>query len=806
MVLYPYQQRVKELLLDGRSVILQAPTGAGKTRAALAPYIEAFFERQADSFPRKCIYSVPMRVLANQFFEETEAAAQRYARLFQAQLDVRVQTGERSGDPRLMGNLIFATIDQSLSSALAVPYSLTPGLANLNAGAFCASYLIFDEFHLFPSSGEERAEGALATTLQLLMRLKGRVPFILMTATFSSTMLERLAALLEATVVTVPVGEYQMIARGAGERPRSRTFQVYDEPLSAERILATHARRTIAICNQVQRAQKLYCELRRLTAGSEIEVLLLHSRYTAGDRQQKEGRVRAEFGPTDAPGKSLILVATQVIEVGLNITCEHLYTEIAPANAILQRAGRCARYVGEQGTVHIFRPPQREHPSQGGEPQFDYLPYTADLCERSWASFAARQGRVVDFQEEQRIVDEVHTEADGQLLDAMARQEGMLWSDIMSTLDTHDAALRSKLIRRIDGVTVLVAANPQDVGNPFATEGFSLFRGSVVNIWRQLAADLSSNAEGEIAWRMAYPSVQERDPDDPASTPDIRWHEVTDAELLWATPVVVINQAFCAYDADLGFRIVPPDQANRWSSPPGLFAVGNNRPGFGYRLERYDEHVRTMLTIFDRNFAADYAYLQRRLVERHSIPPGSLLAAVRLAIVCHDLAKLDKRWQRWVRAYQAAIDEPLTDDHYMAVHTHWNPTEEQHRRARQQADRQGKRPHHAGESAVAVSQIIAELIGQASPAIGRAICTAIARHHSPKTAAFEDYELHPDAATALHVALAEAGFPAVASGPVMSRRGRNLEPLLIRPDFDHQLLYLLIVRALRLCDGLSQEG
>ncbi|MCB0064117.1 MAG: DEAD/DEAH box helicase, partial [Caldilineaceae bacterium] len=47
VALYPYQERVKELISQGRSVILQAPTGAGKTRAALAPYIEAFFDGQA---------------------------------------------------------------------------------------------------------------------------------------------------------------------------------------------------------------------------------------------------------------------------------------------------------------------------------------------------------------------------------------------------------------------------------------------------------------------------------------------------------------------------------------------------------------------------------------------------------------------------------------------------------------------------------------------------------------------------------------------------------------------------------------
>ena len=243
---HPVQRQVGELLLSGRSVLLQAPTGAGKTLAALLPFLHACQSLAADRFPRKCIYSVPMRVLANQFHEEYTKIVHNAG--YKRDLAVKIQTGDHAEDPQLRGDLIFATIDQSLSSALGVPYSLSPRSANLNAGAFCSAYLVFDEFHLFPSNGEDGIEGALVTTLQLLMRLKDTIPFILMTATFSSTMLQRLGELLGAEVVTVSPDEYAMIATGGGRKPaRTRTFAIHDAPLSAAADLATHQQRSIAI-------------------------------------------------------------------------------------------------------------------------------------------------------------------------------------------------------------------------------------------------------------------------------------------------------------------------------------------------------------------------------------------------------------------------------------------------------------------------------------------------------------------------------------------------------------------------------
>src|SRR5438105_3698265 len=68
----PFQQRVNVLVSAGNSVVLQAPTGSGKTRAALEPFVLnlARGEGQDTLLPRTCRYAVPMRVLASQFYRE----------------------------------------------------------------------------------------------------------------------------------------------------------------------------------------------------------------------------------------------------------------------------------------------------------------------------------------------------------------------------------------------------------------------------------------------------------------------------------------------------------------------------------------------------------------------------------------------------------------------------------------------------------------------------------------------------------------------------------------------------------------
>ncbi len=181
-------------ILNRQDVLLRAPTGSGKTETAIAPFLFAqeLQNYLPQAFANKLIYVVPLRTLANSLRQRAEALVEQWSKLSQASrpLVVTIQTGENPEDPRFEGDIVFCTIDQMLSSFLNIPYSVGRGSANVNAGAIFASYLVFDEIHLFDP------ERSFVTVLKVLQQVRGISPFLLMTATLT----DELAAQIEKAI------------------------------------------------------------------------------------------------------------------------------------------------------------------------------------------------------------------------------------------------------------------------------------------------------------------------------------------------------------------------------------------------------------------------------------------------------------------------------------------------------------------------------------------------------------------------------------------------------------------------------
>lgn len=96
-------------------------------------------------------------------------------------------------------------------------------------------------------------------------------------------------------------------------------------------------------------AQQTYEAVRALLSADDCEVVLLHSRFRHRDRRRIADGLISRFGPDGTRPRRMILVATQIVEMSLDVDFDVLITDPAPVGAVLQRAGRIHRHAEDGG-------------------------------------------------------------------------------------------------------------------------------------------------------------------------------------------------------------------------------------------------------------------------------------------------------------------------------------------------------------------------------------------------------------------------------------------------------------------------
>ena len=102
---------------------------------------------------------------------------------------------------------------------------------------------------------------------------------------------------------------------------------------------------SLIILNTVDRAVQLFQLLKDRPELSGIPLKLIHSRFRPLEREKWGGFLAQK---SHAPR---ILISTQVVEAGVDMSAGVLYTELAPWASLVQRFGRCARNPGQTGRV-----------------------------------------------------------------------------------------------------------------------------------------------------------------------------------------------------------------------------------------------------------------------------------------------------------------------------------------------------------------------------------------------------------------------------------------------------------------------
>lgn len=344
---YPYQQHLTD---HGLPELLRVPTGAGKTLAATLPWLyrRRFHSDAAvrEAMPRWLVYVLPMRVLVEQTFEVIGDWLRRLGLSEEVGLHL-VMGGEplesRWRDEPDSEAIFVGTLDMLLSRALNRGYGATRWAWPIDFGLFNnGCHFVFDEVQLM---------GPALPTSRQLEGLRRKIGTALpCSSTWMSATVEEEQLFtfdLPAIASSVELGDADRTGPLAVRLEAAKVvhrLEVDPDPKRysrslAEQLVQQHraGTRTIAILNTVERAAEVRDHLVR---SSDVPTVLVHSRFRPRDRAERVDEALADVEPGD-PGR--MVVSTQVLEAGVDISSTTLFTEAAPWPSIVQRAGRCNR-------------------------------------------------------------------------------------------------------------------------------------------------------------------------------------------------------------------------------------------------------------------------------------------------------------------------------------------------------------------------------------------------------------------------------------------------------------------------------
>ncbi|MBS7630099.1 CRISPR-associated helicase Cas3' [Candidatus Bathyarchaeota archaeon] len=651
---YKHQLEASEILLKGKPVVIRAPCGSGKTEACVFPFLLG----RGEYLPRRLIYSLPTRSLVE------DIASRLEDRLKKLNFNVSLsrQHGADSKDPFFRENIIITTIDQTVGAYYSTPLSLPTYLGNIPSGAAVSSLLCFDEVHTYDH------ELGLKTMIILVERaLKLELPFVVMSATLPDSFLEWFkengVSILRADDENIPT-----------RKERNVILKWHDHRLTVEDIVEAfqNYKKVIVVCNTVVKAQEIYSDL------NDDKVHLLHSRFTAEDRKKNEKNVIDAFKNND----SAYLITTQVCEVGLDISCDLMLTELAPPDALIQRIGRCARK-GGKGKVYVY--------------DVEYAaPYSDGSIEQS-RKYVSNElnGKTVDWKQELEFVNQLL----GPEFQEIMKDEGGR-RKILSNLG--DAAFKGDKRKIEENVRDILSVNITIHENPCSLEKVLWLMPWInvdVRVLKKAMKDFNLNI-----FRVDYIYDERK-----GSSYDC--HEINDPYHLYPFENYILSPINVRYDSNRGLIFGEEGE----NLEPQIRKEKDTRGDVKYFKETWFDHVRKSLSAFDKIKKEELPLNTfSNLLKYDSKSSEGILA---LSVALHDLGKLNKMWQKSV-GIENNSEVPLAhiEDIYI-----------------------GHRPGHAVVSGYASLPLFKKLIGKEFAY--NAIALAISHHHHARSENLERYEI-----------------------------------------------------------------
>ncbi len=552
--------------------------------------------------------------------------------------------------------------------------------------------------------------------------------------------------------------------------------------ISTEEIIKNHAKKTIAICNTVEACQNLFLELKdkidREKSLNNVRLLCIHSRFSSNDRKYKEELIKKFFNKYS--DENVILVSTQVIEVGLDITCDVMHLEISPINSFLQRIGRCARYEGENGKIFVY------DVNKDGKIK-PYLPYDEELCVRTLNKLKSMgDGVNIDYQKSEVLINDILTDKELRDFECIEEEKHTRFTEVVDCWINNEKGNASRLIRDIDTINVLVVQDVSLLKNPYAYDAIPINRYTLISRLKNVVK------EDEEDWLVRI--IEESFFDDECLFGKFNYPQISlDDIRLKVENRVVLNSKYVFYDDDIGLNFLNAGQRE-------ILKIDKLQQKHEYIITKdtYEEHIKYMMIAFEDLFKDKYRYVFLKLKERLNLK-YDMEELIRFIIIMHDYGKLNTAWQASASKYQSKKGNYNKEE--LLAHTDYNPNVDENSRV--------KLPNHAGIGGVVATSLVGEILDYG---VCIAILNAIAKHHSVKTESSVKYRIINEG-KAKTLELIKIYCPNLykdidKSNEFLSEGDEqffndyavNFNKFGI--DFD-ALLYFLLVRILRICDQKS---
>ncbi len=486
---FPHQEEAGKTI---GHAILVAPTGSGKTEAALR-WAAKQYESQPGNPP--LFYVLPFKASMNaMLLRLQDRLAQNPDNREETATDITLQHSSAmqvlyhqlmSEDPDRPAKEIQQDVrrQRDLARLHTTPIRVLSPFQLLRAGYQLKGHeaiwtdaaggvFIFDEIHAYEPDKLAR----ILEMLRFFVDRLGAKAFV-MTATMPTRLRNRIAQILgDFRLIQAEENTFDQFRR---HRLRLRNSGLM-EPSTIDEITQRVRNREAVLCvtSTVGRAQELQTKLAE-KLGESCKVRLLHSRFTGRDRNQKEQDLQklVSTSRNGSRDEQVVLVATQVVEVSLDVDFDVLFSDPAPLEALVQRFGRINRSRRpEPCDVIVCTPVADSQPI-----------YSEHLVRAAIDQLRGADGQVIDERDVQKWLDTFYSGVHGERLDCKLEEFGADFRRNLASLTPFATSeeLEKMFYQQFDGTEVLPKSLVDEYQGLIETEPYLTAALTVPITWKQ---------------------------------------------------------------------------------------------------------------------------------------------------------------------------------------------------------------------------------------------------------------------------------------------------------------------------------